>query len=535
MKRIIGLLLALVMTVSLAACASTAPASPAAAEPAAAVEEAEAAAPEGELSPYEQAIADRRAEYEKTGVYPKVVFSFYDWTGAPEGTARVQEAMNKILREKLCLEVELLILDSAVYTQDVRLMLSSGEQVDWFNSAGLGYSSVVNAGYCTDLEEDELMQKYGPHMREILGDDYMNACRISGTLYGIPQMREYAMRVVTCICKQYLDGAGIEYTEDPEEQAVVDATWDQIEEIFAKLHETYPDKFVVIPGVVPGGSIVDPVGGDNFGVLDDPANSMEIVDMFKCDTFKERCERNYRWNQMGYISKDAMSDTSSLASRFRSGNYMSFIGSGKPGYKAQFSAEAGEEMIIFNMKDEYVMKSSAITGILWHLNQNCEDKVAAIQLMDALFSDADLSNLIMWGEEGVDYVFSEDGHIKFPEGMTTENAQYYHMVNWELPNQFIAHIWEGSNLDLWEKTAVFNDEAPKSKALGFMFDNSELSTEFAALTNIYDEYYKQIMLGFVDYETGVAELEEKLDKAGYQKYMEAKQAALNEWAAANGK
>ena len=130
MKRIIGLLLALVMTVSLAACASTAPASPAAAEPAAAVEEAEAAAPEGELSPYEQAIADRRAEYEKTGVYPKVVFSFYDWTGAPEGTARVQEAMNKILREKLCLEVELLILDSAVYTQDVRLMLSSGEQVE---------------------------------------------------------------------------------------------------------------------------------------------------------------------------------------------------------------------------------------------------------------------------------------------------------------------------------------------------------------------------------------------------------------------
>ena len=40
--------------------------------------------------------------------------------------------------------------------------------------------------------------------------------------------------------------------------------------------------------------------------------------------------------------------------------------------------------------------------------------------------------------------------------------------------------------------------------------------------------------GFVDPDTGIAELVEKLQAAGLEEYMEAKQAALNEWAEENG-
>lgn len=189
-------------------------------------------------------------------------------------------------------------------------------------------------------------------------------------------------------------------------------------------------------------------------------------------------------------------------------------------------------MVVFQVEPD-IMKSSAVTGILWHLNQGCEDPIAAMQLLNAFYTDPELSNLIIWGEEGTDYIVTEDGHITFPEGVNADNSEWYHTMNWLLPNQYIAHIWEGDPLDLWEKMEDFNNNAVKSKALGFTFDNSDYAAEYTALKNVYDEYIKQIMFGFVEPESGIAEMEEKLESAGLNEYIEAKQAAIDEWAKEN--
>ena len=106
-----------------------------------------------------QAIADRKAAAEESGEYEKVVVSFFDWTGAPAGIDRINEELSKHTRETLGLDVELLIIDSAAYSEDIKLMLSSGEQVDLFSTCGPGYMTCVNTEYTMDLEEDGLLDK----------------------------------------------------------------------------------------------------------------------------------------------------------------------------------------------------------------------------------------------------------------------------------------------------------------------------------------------------------------------------------------
>jgi len=489
--------------------------------------------------PASKAIADRKAEAEKTGKYPKVVFSFYDWTGRPAGTDRIQEKINEITRDKLGLEVELIVLDSASYQKQVPLMLSSGEQIDLFNSCPIGYSTVVNSGYCLDLEEDDLIQTYGKGILDTINPDYIQACRVNGTLYGIPQMRDMAMGAgAYCIGKEYLDAIGFDYDsmyEDPDNKDIIYTDYDTIDNIFAQLHEHYPDKYVFAIGdnLVSQGSIIDLVGGDIFGVLTDPANSLKLEDCFTSDYFKELAQHMYKWNQEGYISKDALTDDTALSAKVKSGSYLAMMAQSKPSYHTQISGECGREMIVFQVGPD-IMKSSAVTGILWHLNQACEDPVATMQLMNEFYTNPDLSNLIMWGEENKDYVVTEDGHITFPEGISAENSEWYHTMNWLLPNQYIAHIWEGDPLDLWTRMEAFNDNSVKSKALGFTFDNSEYATEYTALKNVYDEYCKQITYGFVDPDTGIADMEEKLKAAGLDDYIAAKQEALDKWASANG-
>ena len=120
------------------------------------------------------------------------------------------------------------------------------------------------------------------------------------------------------------------------------------------------------------------------------------------------------------------------------------------------------------------------------------------------------------------------------DGVDAQTSEYYNNVNWQMPNQFIARIWEGDSLDLWERMQAYNDGALASKAMGFVFDNSNVAAEYTALTNVYNEYQAQLELGFVDPDEVIPKMTERLKDAGLDDYIAEKQAQLNAWAEANG-
>lgn len=484
-----------------------------------------------------QAIADRKAKAAETGKYETVELSFFTWTGEPAGLARINEQVKAYTEEKLGLDVVITIQDVSSYQQNAQLMLSSGEQMDIFTTCTLSYTNCVSSGYCLDLEEDGLLENYGGDIIKAIDAEYLNACRVGGTLYGVPGLKDYAISTAAiCVGSEYLDAVGYDYkSADPNEQGFIVTDWDTINGLFADMHEAFPDIYVYSPqdNLLNQGSSVDPVGGDFFGSLIDTVNSLEVTDPYESDIFYDWCNRMYTWNQAGYISADALTDTNGASSRIKSGSCMAMMACGKPGYKTQISGECGRDMTVFYVGED-ILKSSAVSSFPWCVNQNVDDKVAVVQAMNAFYEDEFLSNLLVWGEEGKDYVQTEDGHITFPEGVDANNAEYYTTMLWLMPNYFISHVWKGDPLDVYDLTKTFNDSSPKSKALGFAWDNGDYSSEFTALTNVYTEYAPALTFGFTDPATGIPELVEQLKSAGLEDYMAAKQKALNEWAEVNG-
>ncbi len=467
-----------------------------------------------------------------------VVMAMMNWSGSPAGLQRIQDKISEYTEEKYGISFQLMILDSATYNQNMTLMLSSGEQVDLFNAISVGYTSCVNKDYCLDLEEDDLIQTYGQGILDTLNPDFVDACRIDGVLYGLPQQRDMAAGLMgIAIGAEYLDGIGYDYASkyanDTDE--VIYSDLDEISDIFAQLHEKYPDLYVFSPqeATISQGPKVDAIGGDNFGVLLDPENSLVVEDLFTSDIFREFCDRFYSWNQAGYISADALTDDTAATSMVKAGTAMSYATATKPGIRQQESNLCGRPMVIFQCGDDF-MKSSSVATMPWCINSGTESPEASMIILNAFYTDPYLSNLLCWGEEGVEWVSTDDGHITFPEGITAENSEYYNNVNWETPNQFIANIWEGDSLDIWERMDEFNNNSVKSKALGFSFDNSNVTAEYTALTNVYNKYYKSLFFGFMDPETGIPQMEEELKSAGLETYMAEKQAALDAWAEANG-
>ena len=59
-------------------------------------------------------------------------------------------------------------------------------------------------------------------------------------------------------------------------------------------------------------SNVDSLGGNVFGVLLDYGQNLDVVNLFESDFYKDYCARLYDYNQKGYISADASTDTTAV-------------------------------------------------------------------------------------------------------------------------------------------------------------------------------------------------------------------------------
>lgn len=466
------------------------------------------------------------------GEVTKLTMMFMTWTGAPADTQMVQDAMNEILIPKLGVEVELNISDAASYNQAMTLSLSGGEQVDIFTTILMNYPSLVAQGYLIDLEENGLLQNNGAGIIDAVGQAYIDACRISGIQYGLPNNRDMAQgRGCAAVGTQYLEGIGYTVPEDQAGNEIIKISLDELNEIYAKLHETYPDMEVYRPVALSMSqfSNVDSLGGSVFGVLTDYGAALDVVNLFETDYYKDYCARMYDYNQKGYISADAATDTTTVTELVKAGTLMSYTTGGKPGIKQQETNMCGMEMTIFQTMEDYI-SSSAIASFPWAISLNTEDAEKAMTLLNEFYTNPDLANLLAWGIEGVHYQVLESGLIDFADGVDATNSGWNHSVGWLMPNQYITHIWNGNAPDLWQQIADFNENAEKSVASGFSYDSTSTVTELTAVQNAYDEYQKSLEYGYVDPETGIPEMNDKLMAAGLQNIIDAKQEQLNTWA-----
>ena len=60
--------------------------------------------------------------------------------------------------------------------------------------------------------------------------------------------------------------------------------------------------------------------------------------------------------------------------------------------------------------------------------------------------------------------------ITYPDGVTGETSGYTLSATYAFGNRYLSYIWNTDPEDLNEKYEEFNDNAIKSKALGFVFE-----------------------------------------------------------------
>ena len=495
-KKVLAGILAATMVFSMAACGSTGSGS--------------------------SAASGSTAKTEEKGE-PYTVTMVLQGTTQPD-EERIEEKINEILEPELNAKLDIVVLPWASASQQLQLMLSGDEKIDVLYTGAATAIQYMHSGQIMDMSD--LLDKYGTNLKNIFGEDVIKCNQVGGFVYGVPTQIERGSIPAIFMRKDLVEKYNINTDEIKEPK--------DMEKVFEIVQAGEPDMTMLYStnsGDTPLGRLLrgDGLGDANTGILMDQTNSTTVENYFATGGFKDTASMLYDWYQKGYISKDAGTNTENWRTVCKAGNLFSLFFSYHPGTPVEFQSSTGYDFEIVPFYDEPIINSSSYGGVIYSLAQNSENPEKAIQVLDYIYGSPEVMNLLNWGEEGVDYVVEdeENGIINYPEGVTADNVGYSYNCGWELPNQFIAYKWAGSDPQLWKKMEEFNASGIESKALGFVFDNSEYADQVAALNNVISQYSGALCSGSGDPDELLPQFLEALDDAGINDVIAAKQEQLD--------
>lgn len=443
---------------------------------------------------------------------------------------RIEQKINEILEPELNANLDIVVLPWASASQQLQLMLSGDEKIDVFYTQATNAVQYMNAGQIIDMSE--LIDKYGTNIKQIYGEDIAKINQIEGFVYGVPNQIERGSIPAVFMRKDLVEKYNIDTSQIKEPK--------DLESVFETVKAGEPDMtmlYSINDGDTPVTRLFrgDNLSDNNYlGVLMDQTNSTKLENFFATDWFKDTTTMLYNWYQKGYISQDAGTNTENWRTVCKAGNLFSLFFAYHPGTPVEFESSTGYDFEIVPFYNEPIINSSSYNGVTFSIAQNSENPEKTMEVLDYIYGSSEIMNLLNWGEQDKDYVIedADNGIINFPEGITSDNAGYNLNLGWELPNQFIAYKWTGSDPQLWEKMEEFNSSAKSSKAVGFLFDSSNYSSEIAALSNIVKQYSGALYSGSGDPDELIPELLEALDDAGINEVIQAKQEQLDDFLAA---
>ncbi len=462
------------------------------------------------------------------GGEPYTVTMVLNGTQQPD-EERIEQKVNEILEKELNARLDLVVLPWASATQQLQLMLAGDEKIDVFYTNATNAVQYMHSGQIMDMSD--LISQYGTNLKDIFGEDVLKSNSVEGFLYGVPTQIERGSIPAIFMRKDLVEKYNIDTASIKEPK--------DLEAVYETVKAGEPDMtmlFSINEGDTPLSRVngCDTLADSNvFGALLDPENSTTIENFYASDWYKDTTTMLYDWYKKGYINQDAGTNTENWRTVFKAGNAFSLFFAYHPGTPVEFQSSTGYDFEIVPFRDYPVKMAQSYNGVIFSIAQNSENPQKAMEVLDYIYGSPEVMNLINWGEEGVDYVLedAENGIINYPEGVTIDNVGYSLNLGWELPNQFIAYKWTGSDPQLWEKMEEFNSSAKESKALGFYFDGSAYESQIAALTNVVKQYAGSLNSGSADPEEYIPKFLEDLQAAGIDEIIAAKQEQFDKWLA----
>lgn len=446
------------------------------------------------------------------------------YEGAPQADeAIVEEALNKLLTEKINATIDLAPIDWGAWDDKINLMIASREPVDvLFTASWNGYAKNVAKGAYLDL--GSLLDQYGQGIKDGLDPAFLNGSKIGGKNYGVPTNKELA------------SSGGIVYRKDIADELGIDMSQvhkiEDLEAVYKIVKEKKPNMY---PLYTTGGTFaahsfveLDFLGDTTIpGAIDKNGADAIVKPAEEFPQYLNALKVTRDYFEKGYVNKDAATSQTSSLDAYKTGNVFSTVEPLKPGKAEEIaSATALEGKLAQITLTGKTVATSETTGAMLAISSTSKNPERAMMLINLLHTDTEIINLLNFGIEGTHFTLA--GNVMT---QTDKSGQYAPGVAWELGNQFLNYVWNTEAPDKWEQFKKFNEGAKSSPALGFTFNSEPVKSEVGALANVLREYQKALETGSVDLDEMLPKYIAAQKSAGLDKVIAEKQRQLDEFLA----
>ena len=509
-KRTICLLLAMIMVLSivLAGCSKTAE-TPAADETPATTEPVETTdnteTPEAPEETAEPALEQKTIQLMITGA------------GKQANSDKVWAAFNEQLQQYVPnTTVEFIDVPFEEYSEKFSQVLASGEGVDlaW---TGWLINKPQNIADGNLMPLDDLLAEYGQGIVDILGENVVEIHRNAddGKLYYLPSWQGLVGdRRGWLVVTEIAELAGDTWIEDTEAALnkwrnnysegteAFQAVLDQATKYLAAAKEAGKLGAGINTGRVFGWSMYNGtrsnpgVGGSEIGIPFED-NTFTVIDGVASEHYKLYAKTMADWYKEGYIRSDIMSVDTSTLTMPKNGEITdtTYVFSCDP-YLTEAdqdaaTADAGMDMTYLPVEEN---ASLILGGDTSYAIPYCADEPErAMMVLNAIYSQPDLYNTLIYGIEGEDYTKNADGTITTSYvGASPTADDSYGIQRWIIGSCKNALINNGTDPNYYADLEALEATAQVNPFLNFTFDRTNVEGICASILNVYYEYGPQI-------------------------------------------
>ena len=447
----------------LAACGAAATAAPTAA-PAAKVDATKA--PEPTTAP--AAAAQVTLNY----VYPQFTVQSPD-----QGV--VEEALNKITKEKINAAIKLTVLDFGTWSDKITLMNAGGEQYDLVYTANWTNDYYKNVSNGQFLPLDDLLPATSPGYWKSMPVSTWNAAKVQGKLYGAINQQMFPKTWGFLVRKNLAEKYKLDLN------AV--NRWPDIEpwlDAVKKGENIIPwgiQPALYIQEIFSAAPIDDGIGWTQVGKDD---KSAKAVNYWTTPEFASTWDLGKKWYDAGYMPKEAV----------KSGDDRPVWAAGKAAISTnpvtkphgEFEAQAiYKQDVLLKSISPAILTTAGITATLTGLSRTTVSKEAAAKWLELINTDKPTYNLLCIGIEGKHWTWVDKATEVIAQ---VKDSAYNPSTDWMFANQFNAYYRDPRQVGSWDETKKINDSATPSPTLGFVMDRTPVKNEIAAVAAVIAEY-----------------------------------------------
>ncbi|MBS6196412.1 MAG: ABC transporter substrate-binding protein [Clostridiales bacterium] len=430
--------------------------------------------------------------------------------GMPENYDSWAANVNAYLEEKIGINIEMEVIPWGDWDKRRSVIVSTNEPFDIIFGTGINYTADINLGAYYDITE--LVKTEMPGLNELMPEKYWEAVTVDGKIYGVPTYKDSSLSNYAVWDKELVD----EYSLDIESMTTVESLTETFEMLKAEKND-YP-VYVKNDGVYYIFDVYDQLGAGTqiLGVRYDDQDARVCFTLEEEDIMSA-LKTFHEWNKKGIINPDA-----STLSEARVYNMWRVAQGWESAAITSWGPSMGKDVAVAKVGDT-LLSNETVRGSMNMISANSKYPEKALEFLDLLNTDTKLRDMFFYGEEGVNFEYTEDKKA--------------HKINsdWPMPGYTQGTFFTVTQEDVdeygWDEIKALNEQAVSSVMLGFTFDTTEVTDKLANCREIWLRYRSEVMTGVLDPEVAVPEIKAELMAAGFQDVMDAAQAQVDEFMA----